>query len=142
MLHLTGREEAEEILREAEGAPLAWRVVPFEDSMQHFYAASDLVVCRGGASTVAELAATATPAVIVPPAQLARLGQEANARHLVEAGAAELIPEERLGELPGLVAELLVDGERLEAMAKAGAELARPDAAARVADVLMELAGA
>ncbi|MDP8959260.1 MAG: UDP-N-acetylglucosamine--N-acetylmuramyl-(pentapeptide) pyrophosphoryl-undecaprenol N-acetylglucosamine transferase, partial [Actinomycetota bacterium] len=100
VVHLAGSAAVERLSGEAHEAPLPWRVLPFEDRMELFYAAADLVVSRAGALTVSELAATGTPAVLVPPGRLGRLNQAANAAHLVEVGGAELLSDDRLVELP------------------------------------------
>ena len=104
--------------------------------MHNFYAAVDLVVCRAGAMTVSELAATATPAVLVP---LERVGQAANARVLTSVGGAEMVPQDDIARLPGVVARLVADATGREAMANASAVTARPDAAQVVASRLLEV---
>ncbi|MGH8934805.1 MAG: UDP-N-acetylglucosamine--N-acetylmuramyl-(pentapeptide) pyrophosphoryl-undecaprenol N-acetylglucosamine transferase [Acidimicrobiia bacterium] len=140
VVHLAGRAHVAELTRQAAEASLAWRVIAFEESMEFFYAASDLVISRAGALTVSELAATATPAVLVPPARLSRLNQRANAAYLVEAGAAELMDEERLGDLPAVVERLAADGGARRRMAEAAASAARTDAATQIARALREAA--
>lgn len=139
IVHLTGPDHADTWRQVAAGSPVPWRVVPFEESMQFFYAAADVVVCRAGAGTVAELAVTSTPAVMVP---LEAVAQQANADHLVARGAAELVRESELARLPATVAALVGDGSRRRSMAAAAAAVARPEAAAEVAAVLREAAGA
>lgn len=106
------------------------------------YAAADLAVCRGGAGTVAELAATQTPAVILPYPYHADRQQYHNAEALVRAGAGLIVEDRRNAALTaeGLRAELLPlmqDAERLERMRAAAGELARPGAAGAVADWLL-----
>jgi UDP-N-acetylglucosamine--N-acetylmuramyl-(pentapeptide) pyrophosphoryl-undecaprenol N-acetylglucosamine transferase len=103
--------------------------------MHDFYAAVDLVICRAGAMTVSELAATATPAIFVP---LDRVGQRANARVLVDAGAATLVVQGAIGELPGVAASLIADGAARSSMAAAAAGLARRDASEVVAARVIE----
>ncbi len=135
VLHLTG-PEAHGV--EAVTDPgLPWMRLAFEPHMHNFYAAVDLVVCRAGAMTVSELAATASPAVFVP---LERVGQAANARVLTSVGGAEMVPQDEIGRLPGVVAGLVADRTRRDAMARACAVTARPDAAQVVASRLLEVA--
>ncbi|MDP8958236.1 MAG: UDP-N-acetylglucosamine--N-acetylmuramyl-(pentapeptide) pyrophosphoryl-undecaprenol N-acetylglucosamine transferase, partial [Actinomycetota bacterium] len=141
VVHLAGSAAVERLSGEAHEAPLPWRVLPFEDRMELFYAAADLVVSRAGALTVSELAATGTPAVLVPPSRLGRLNQAANAAHLVQVGGAQLLSDDRLVELPRLVARLAGDAEARGRMASAAAAAARVEAAAHIAKVLQEEGG-
>jgi undecaprenyldiphospho-muramoylpentapeptide beta-N-acetylglucosaminyltransferase len=116
-------------------AGLDYRQVEFEDHMPLFYRASDVVVCRAGANTVAELAVVGVPAVLVPLPGAPGDHQSANARALAATGAAVIVGD---GECTGerLAAELeplLTDDVRRAAMAEAAASLGRPDALAAVA---------
>jgi UDP-N-acetylglucosamine--N-acetylmuramyl-(pentapeptide) pyrophosphoryl-undecaprenol N-acetylglucosamine transferase len=108
--------------------------VAFIDDMAARYAAADFVICRGGALTVAELAAVGVGALIVPLPGAIADEQSANARFLVDAGAALALPQAELSAatLAQLIASL--DRPRLLAMAQAARALARPDATRRVAD--------
>jgi UDP-N-acetylglucosamine--N-acetylmuramyl-(pentapeptide) pyrophosphoryl-undecaprenol N-acetylglucosamine transferase len=108
--------------------------VAFIDDMAARYAVADFVICRGGALTVAELAAVGVGALIVPLPGAIADEQSANARFLVDAGAALALPQAELSaaKLAQLVASL--DRPRLLAMAQAARALARPDATRQVAD--------
>ncbi len=112
----------------------------FIEDMAKEYAASDLVVCRAGASTIAELAAAGVPSVLVPFPHAVDDHQTVNARFLSDRGAAVLIPQQEL--TPVRLAELLgtLDRARLLAMARAARAVGKPDATAAVAAVCMELA--
>ena len=112
----------------------------FVDDMAAQYAAADLVICRAGASTIAELAAAGVPSVLVPFPHAVDDHQTVNARFLSERGAAVLIPQKEL-TAPRL-AQLLreMDRPRLIAMAKAARAAGKPDATASVANACMELA--
>lgn len=114
----------------------------FFDDVPRRMAAADLVVGRAGASTIAELLALAKPALLIPYAAAADDHQTANARALERAGAAIVLPQgEATPEACArLLDELLRDPGRRRAMAAAAARLARPDAAARIADALLDLA--
>jgi UDP-N-acetylglucosamine--N-acetylmuramyl-(pentapeptide) pyrophosphoryl-undecaprenol N-acetylglucosamine transferase len=103
-------------------------------------AAADLAVCRSGASTLGELPAVALPAVLVPYPH-AGGHQRINARYLEDNGAAVVLDDDDLDRLLPLVGGLLHDEKRLEAMRDASRRLARPDAARRIAGILLELAG-
>jgi UDP-N-acetylglucosamine--N-acetylmuramyl-(pentapeptide) pyrophosphoryl-undecaprenol N-acetylglucosamine transferase len=114
--------------------------VAFIDDMAARYAWADIVICRGGALTVAELAAVGIASIVVPLPGAIADEQSANAEFLVAAGAAFKIPQvelsaERLAALLGSFTR-----SQALAMAKAARKLAKPDAAARVADVCAELA--
>jgi UDP-N-acetylglucosamine--N-acetylmuramyl-(pentapeptide) pyrophosphoryl-undecaprenol N-acetylglucosamine transferase len=104
-------------------------------------AASDLVVARAGGS-VFEIAAQGRPAILVPFPHASADHQSANARWMVDAGAAVTIPDRELtaARLAREVADLLADPSRLSDMARASAGLARPDAAGAVAGELLEAA--
>lgn len=117
---------------------LAHRMVPFEQDMASLYAAADVLVCRAGASTVAELTVIGVPSVLVPLPGAPSDHQGANARTLVDAGAAELLTDDRCdgAALDALLDEMLSDRSRLDAMASAARALGRPDAASRVAEVV------
>jgi UDP-N-acetylglucosamine:LPS N-acetylglucosamine transferase len=100
-----------------DGSTGAWhRVVGFEPRMDLLWAASDLVVGRGGASTVAEVAATGTPAILVPWAGSAEDHQTTNVRWLSDAAAAVHLPESDLGRLGVEIDALRADPERLRAL--------------------------
>jgi UDP-N-acetylglucosamine--N-acetylmuramyl-(pentapeptide) pyrophosphoryl-undecaprenol N-acetylglucosamine transferase len=111
----------------------------FLDDMPGEYAAADLVVSRSGAMTVAEIAAAGRPALLVPFAGATHGHQEANARALERAGAAGVLTEAEANAdtLAGRIAELLEDPVRLLAMGEAARQAARPDAAARLADLVL-----
>ncbi len=139
IIHLAGASHAPELGGMPTAPGVTWRILPFENEMHHFYAASDLVVCRSSALTVSELAATGTPALLVPR-EVTRAGHyELNAAELTDASAAELVREADLRRLPAIVGGLLADGARLDAMRKAALERARVGAAARITDALLEV---
>ena len=114
----------------------------FIEDMAAAYAGADLVVCRAGALTVAELCAAGIAAILVPFPAAVDDHQTANARFLVEAGAAWLLPESELSakRLASLIRDQIRQPERRLAMATAARALARPDAAERVAQLCLEAA--
>jgi len=119
-------------------AGLFYKVLPFEDRMPLLYEAVDVMVCRAGAITVAELAVAGVPAVLVPLPGAPGDHQTANAEALVAAGAAVLVPDREcdVGRLGEVLDELLSDPARLAAMGAAARALGRPDAAGRVAELV------
>ena len=121
-------------------------VRPFIHDMAAAYRDCDLALCRAGATSMAELAATGTPAVFLPFPQAAHDHQTENARTMQEAGGGLLLPQKeaqamaREGRLAPMLIELLNDRARLAAMRKGALTLARPEAADAVADELLKLA--
>ncbi|MFM8303886.1 MAG: undecaprenyldiphospho-muramoylpentapeptide beta-N-acetylglucosaminyltransferase [Actinomycetota bacterium] len=146
--HVTGPRDYQRCVDEWAQRPagddtLRYEQIEYEQDMPALYARAEVVVARAGAVTVAELAVARTPAVVVPLPGAPSDHQTANARALVAAGAAVMVPDAEC-DGPRLAAELdalLDDRARLAAMGEAVATLARPDAAARVADLLEEAAG-
>ena len=108
-------------------ARACYRLVPFEPRMDLLYQAADVVVCRAGAMTVAELLVAGVPAILIPLPGAPGDHQTANARALVDGGAAVLVADRdcEAERLAALLDELLADPARLSAMA-AGARAARP----------------
>lgn len=131
----TALDETRRRLVESGGDAVA-RAVPYLDRMDLAYAAADLVVCRAGSATVAELAATGVPAVLVPYPHAPGDHQTHNARVLSDVGAGLLLAdgETTAARLAELVGPLLADPARLAAMSGA----ADPGPHARAADLLAE----
>ena len=127
-----------DVRRRAGEPALRYDAVRYEHDMPTVYAAADLIVCRSGASTVAELAVAGVPSVLVPLPHAPGDHQTANARAMVDAGGALLLVDadagaDRLGET---LDTLVRDRGRRDDMARAARTLARPDAAERVADLV------
>lgn len=99
---------------------LCYRIIGYEDDMATLYAAADVVVGRGGAGTVAEVAVTGTPAILVPWAASADDHQTANVKWLSDRGAALFLAEgECVERLPALLADLRANPDRLVALGRA-----------------------
>jgi UDP-N-acetylglucosamine--N-acetylmuramyl-(pentapeptide) pyrophosphoryl-undecaprenol N-acetylglucosamine transferase len=116
-------------------------LLPFLDEVGVAYGAADLAVARAGGS-VWELAAAGLPAVLVPGEFATGGHQEKNARAFERAGGAVVVAEHDAARVPQVVAELLADPARLRRMSDAMRATAKPDAAERIADELVELATA
>lgn len=118
------------------------RILPYAHAVEDVLAAADLVVARAGALTLAELAARGRPAVLVPSPNVAHDEQRHNARLAEAEGAAVILEDDRCdaASLDAVLEQLLADPARLAAMAAAARRLARPDAADRLADLVLELA--
>jgi UDP-N-acetylglucosamine--N-acetylmuramyl-(pentapeptide) pyrophosphoryl-undecaprenol N-acetylglucosamine transferase len=139
VVHQAGATHIDALRAAYAKAGVAAECVPFIDDMAVRYADADLVVCRGGAMTVAELAAVGVASIIVPLPGAIADEQSANARFLVDAGAARMIRQQDL--TPELLARELagLDRARLLAMAVAARKVGRTDAADRVADTCIRL---
>jgi UDP-N-acetylglucosamine--N-acetylmuramyl-(pentapeptide) pyrophosphoryl-undecaprenol N-acetylglucosamine transferase len=146
ILHACGRGVDHDAVRAAwaaanpAGRGLGVQVVPFIDRMDLAYAAADLALTRAGASTLAELTVAGVPAVIVPLARATAGHQAANARVVAATGGAVVVEDD--GGLTGprlaaTAAPLLTDPERLAAMAEAMRSLGRPDAALKLAALVV-----
>lgn len=138
--HQAGAQNLQALIAAYARIGASGKVVPFIDDMAAAYADADLVICRAGALTVAELAAAGVASVLVPFPYAVDDHQTGNARHLAEAGAAMLIQQKDLSATS--LADLLTSltRERLLDMARKARALARPDAAQRVADICMDMA--
>jgi UDP-N-acetylglucosamine--N-acetylmuramyl-(pentapeptide) pyrophosphoryl-undecaprenol N-acetylglucosamine transferase len=133
-----------ELVRDAipPGIELLVRAFPFLDRIDLAYAVADLVVCRAGASTVAEVAVCGLPSLLIPYPYATAHHQDANARALVRAGAAGVVADDALtgSLLAARIRELLSDEARLVAMGERAAEWSRPAAAEELARVVAEAA--
>lgn len=141
IVHQTGRAELDAVANAHRQAGSDAEVLAFIDDMGRAYGRADLVVCRAGASTLAELAAVGKPAILVPYPFAADDHQRANAEVVVRQGAAQMILDAELDatSLAEAVLELAADRPRLQAMAQASAALAVPDAVGRVVAVCRAL---
>jgi UDP-N-acetylglucosamine--N-acetylmuramyl-(pentapeptide) pyrophosphoryl-undecaprenol N-acetylglucosamine transferase len=140
VLHLCG-ERAYESLRALVQRD-DYRLLAFVDDFGAALGAADLVVSRAG-GTVWEVAAAGKPAILVPYPHATGDHQRANARYFVDAGGARIVDDaDARDAVPRLVAELLADEPALARMGAAMRSAARPDAAERIADELVELAAA
>jgi UDP-N-acetylglucosamine--N-acetylmuramyl-(pentapeptide) pyrophosphoryl-undecaprenol N-acetylglucosamine transferase len=137
-VHQTGEKQLEETLGLYGVLPPGFRVEPFLPRLFEEMAWADLVVCRAGSQTLAELAAAGRPSLLVPFGSATHGHQLQNARAFAEAGAALLLEERELNSpaLADLVKELFSDRPRLLAMGERAREFARPDAAGELARLL------
>ncbi|MDH5301921.1 MAG: undecaprenyldiphospho-muramoylpentapeptide beta-N-acetylglucosaminyltransferase [Gammaproteobacteria bacterium] len=140
--HQTGKKNLDEAKRAYASARVEANVVPFIDSMADAYAWADLVICRAGALTVAELAAVGSASILVPYPSAVDDHQTSNGRFLVDAGAAIMVQQKVL--TPEILSEYLQDlfaqPEKLQNMAIKARELALPRASEVVANICLEQA--
>ncbi len=143
VLHQTGKQHAEAVKRAYLQAGVQAEVKPFMDEMARHYANADLVICRAGALTVAELAAAGVASILIPFPFAVDDHQTRNAEFLSRHGAAVLLPQRELNaeKLAQLLRELLGGSrEKITAMAQQARALAKADAALAVAGICEGLA--
>lgn len=134
VIHQTGKADHEEVSAAYARLGIRAEVLSFIETMQEVYSVADLVVCRAGATTVAELAALGKPALLIPYPYAVDDHQRANAEVLVRAGAARVILDAQLTpeRLSQEISTLMQDRAQLSAMARAALAQGRPDATAVV----------
>jgi UDP-N-acetylglucosamine--N-acetylmuramyl-(pentapeptide) pyrophosphoryl-undecaprenol N-acetylglucosamine transferase len=147
VIHLTGEKNFEEVRRRAvpatEGKPLRYVCLGYLDDMASAYAAADLVVCRAGATTLAEVTVRGLPSIMIPYPHAAENHQMKNALALERAGASVVIEDGSVGEkLVPAIEDLADDAEKRERMGRAAMQQARPDALRRIGDLIDEIIGA
>lgn len=139
VVHSTGADGFDQTVSALALTPeeqLRWRVMPYISNMGQALAAADLVLSRAGASSIAEIAALSVPSLLVPYPHATADHQTTNARFLTDAGAAVLVPDDKIDE-PVFADELLGlvdDAARREAMRAAARGLGQTSAAAALAD--------
>ena len=143
IIHQTGERDYNDALAGYKSLGESAEVFKFIEDMPSAFARADLVVCRSGASTVAEIAAAGKPAVFVPFPRAADDHQRVNAEALAKHGAAVVVEESKLEGvwLAETIAALLGDPPRLEQMSEAARALAHPNAASDIATMAARLAG-
>jgi UDP-N-acetylglucosamine--N-acetylmuramyl-(pentapeptide) pyrophosphoryl-undecaprenol N-acetylglucosamine transferase len=142
VVHQAGRANEQAVRRHYRERGLAAEVTAFVEDMAGCYAQADVILCRAGASTIAEVSAAGIASVLVPYPHATDDHQSANARFLAECGAALVMPQRDL-TARGLADVLSgLTRERALAMAQAARAAGKPEAARAVAEICMELAGA
>ena len=143
LIHQTGEKDCAEVQAAVADSGVSAEATAFIDDMPGAFARADLLVCRAGASTVAEITAAGKPAIFIPLPTAADDHQRHNAETLANAGAARLLPQ---GELTGErlaqeVALLLSNCVLLAQMGAAARRSAHPHAAAEIAAMAARIAG-
>ena len=139
VLHISGERDYEHLRERVHRSDYV--LVSSTDAFGAALAAPDLAISRAG-GTVWELAASGTPAILVPYPHATADHQTLNARHFERGGGAVVVPEPELDRVPALVDELFADPTRLESMSAAMHAMARPEAAEQIAEELIALAAA
>ena len=140
--HQTGERDLEMVRDGYRRAGLEARVEPFLYTMDREMKAADVVVCRAGATTLAELTAAGRPSILIPLPTATDDHQRKNAEALVRQGAAQMVQQRELtGErMAAEVLALAGDEGRRRAMSEAARRMARPDAARAIVDKVIALA--
>ncbi|HXF14058.1 MAG TPA: undecaprenyldiphospho-muramoylpentapeptide beta-N-acetylglucosaminyltransferase [Terriglobales bacterium] len=143
VIHQTGEREYNETQAAYARVAIDCEVHKFIDDMPSFFARADLVLCRSGASTVAEIAAAGKPAIFVPFPRAADDHQRRNAEAMEQANAAVVLEETRLDEvwLIDTIEALLEDPARLGRMSEAARAMSHPNAAKEIAELAAKVAG-
>lgn len=143
IIHQTGRAHVDAVREQYRDAGIAARAEPFIDDMAEAYAWADVVLCRAGALTVAELSAAGVGAILVPLPHAIDDHQTHNARWLSEQRAGVLIPQHELSAeyLANVLREFSAKPQELLAWAHNARALAKPDAAQRVAAACRQCIG-
>ena len=141
--HQTGERDLELVRGGYQRAGLEARVEPFIFTMDREMKNADLVICRAGATTLAELTAAGVPSLLIPLPTAADDHQRKNAEVLVAGGAAQMLEQKDVtgDTLAARILALVGDNDRRGAMAAAARRFARPDAARAIVDRALELAG-
>jgi UDP-N-acetylglucosamine--N-acetylmuramyl-(pentapeptide) pyrophosphoryl-undecaprenol N-acetylglucosamine transferase len=143
VIHQTGERDYNDMQAGYARAGMSIEVHKFMEDMPGFFARADLVLCRSGASTVAEIAAAGKPAIFVPFPLAADDHQRRNAEAMEQAQAAVVLEETRLDEvwLVDSISALLEDPQRLAHMGDAARAMAHPNAAKEIAELAARVAG-
>ena len=142
IVHQTGAADFPAISKAYHALPFDAEALPFIDRMDDAYARADLVLCRAGATTVAELTAFGKAAILIPYPYAIYDHQRWNAQALADKGAAEVVLDDELNgaELALRLRYYLADRKKIEAMARAALAMGRPEAATRIVDECYSLA--
>jgi UDP-N-acetylglucosamine--N-acetylmuramyl-(pentapeptide) pyrophosphoryl-undecaprenol N-acetylglucosamine transferase len=143
VLHQSKPDALSAVQATYDDAGIPAQTLSFIDDTATAFRNTDLVICRSGATTVAELTVMGLPAVFLPYPHHADHQQEKNAAPMRDAGAAVVIDEKRTGvaELEAAIAAFVCDRDKLQSAADASRALGRPQAASVIVDRLMELVG-
>jgi UDP-N-acetylglucosamine--N-acetylmuramyl-(pentapeptide) pyrophosphoryl-undecaprenol N-acetylglucosamine transferase len=141
-VHQTGERDLERVRGAFRRAGLVARVEPFFYEMDREMKSADLLVCRAGATTLAELTAAGRPAILIPLPTATDDHQRKNAEELRREGAVDVIDQRDLtgDRLADRILALAADPERRRQMSEAASRLARPEAASRIVDRALQLA--
>lgn len=137
VIHVTGERDFESISSQVDRASHPfYRLLPYVYDVEDILSRADLVVSRAGATAIFEMLALGLPAILIPFPYSAEGHQDLNARVAAEAGAAVLLDQSKIDELPGLIEKLMKDENKLKEMSKATKKIYRLDAAKMIVNLL------
>lgn len=141
IIHQTGKEDLGKVIDDYHALGLEGEVIPFIEDMASAYARADLVICRAGATTIAELATLGKASILIPYPHAAHKHQDINASFLASAGGAEMILERDLTgtTLAKKIKRYMEDKEGLKKMSSLALKVGRPKAKEVIVEQLMEL---
>ncbi|HPD56844.1 MAG TPA: undecaprenyldiphospho-muramoylpentapeptide beta-N-acetylglucosaminyltransferase [Smithellaceae bacterium] len=141
IIHQTGTKQADKIKKVYEKYAMKAHVLPFIVDMVKAYKSADLIICRAGATSLAEITAAGRAAILIPYPYAANDHQAKNARAMAEAGAAVVLYEHELsdGKLYDIIEELLIDEKKIRQMEAKAASLGNIKAAANIVDTCIKL---
>jgi len=141
--HQTGKCDVDEVKAAYANIGIAHEVTTFIQDMPAAFARAHVLICRSGASTVAEIAASGRPAIFVPFPSAADDHQTRNAQAFVDAGAGVLLPQGELTaeRLVAALQSIVSDGAQWQKMSAAARTLAHPDATKKIAEMVASLTG-
>jgi UDP-N-acetylglucosamine--N-acetylmuramyl-(pentapeptide) pyrophosphoryl-undecaprenol N-acetylglucosamine transferase len=140
VLHVAGARDFERVRARYTSSDLPALVLPFTDPMEKAYRATDLILCRGGGMTLAEISAMGLPAVVVPYPHHKDQHQVHNAKEMVDAGGACILEERDASpeRFARHVEEILFDPKRLAGMSEGAGRVGRRDGAERILEIILE----
>jgi len=143
IIHQTGKLDVSHVEKFYKDTGIPAKVTPFISDISESYSWADLVICRAGAGTLAEITTLGKPSILIPYPWATDSHQEANARKLTEAGAAKYFLEGEIGaiKLAGEIQSLLEGPQKLVTMGENARKLGKPMAAIEMASTLVEMAG-
>lgn len=141
IIHQTGKSDYDRVKTKYDSTAPFFEVTPFVYQVEEFYSSCDLLLCRAGAVTLAEITVFGKPAILVPLPTAAHNHQEQNARRLTEVGAAKMILQKDFSAAVFIeeIKSLSGNSEKLNGMSAASKALGKPDAAAKVANLAISL---
>jgi len=141
VVHQTGKTDFLMVKKEYDAIAPFYEVVPFIYDVEEFFGRCDLLICRAGAITLAEITSLGMPAILVPLPTAAHNHQEQNARRLAEKGAARMILQKDFTpqELLSTIQEFVSFPDRLKEMGKVARAMGKPDATKQIADLALKL---
>jgi UDP-N-acetylglucosamine--N-acetylmuramyl-(pentapeptide) pyrophosphoryl-undecaprenol N-acetylglucosamine transferase len=141
VIHQTGEEDLQKVSDDYSAFGLDGEVKAFIDDIASVYAKADLVICRAGATTIAELTALGKPSILIPYPHAVHGHQEINARSLVSAGGADMLLDKDLDGtvLAGKIRKYMENREELDRMSSIASKAGRAQAKDVIVEELIEL---